>query len=181
MHADARRCTPMHEVYLFNPPPFKGGVGGGWGRAIVMNRRNADPPSILPCKGGRFFTTLREVFPHPSQGAKDGAPDTQHSLAPGQYVRPHRRRSLGLLSALVQRRIRCELSGVAKFLNVVLSGVNTSKRVLLLYENPETQGLSKTAHRAVAHQPADQRLTKHERNRERQRKSAGLVTRTDQR
>ena len=42
------------------PPPFQGGVGGGWGRAIVMNRRNADPPSIPPCKGGRFFPTLRQ-------------------------------------------------------------------------------------------------------------------------
>ena len=177
------------------PPSSREGLGeGGDARWSWIDETPTPPQSPLaggevfpyPSPGfslpfARFFTTLREVFPHPSQGAKDGAPDTQHSLAPGQYVRPHRRRSLGLLSALVQRRIRCELSGVAKFLNVVLSGVNTSKRVLLLYENPETQGLSKTAHRAVAHQPADQRLTKHERNRERQRKSAGLVTRTDQR
>ena len=45
---------------LFYPPPFKGGVGGGWRRAMVMNRRNANPPSIPPCKGGRFFPTLRK-------------------------------------------------------------------------------------------------------------------------
>jgi hypothetical protein len=27
---------------------------------MVMNRPNTDPPSIPPCKGGRFFPTLRK-------------------------------------------------------------------------------------------------------------------------
>ena len=41
----SHRCliTPLLGQSCY-PPPFKGGVGGGWGHAIVMDRPNANPP-----------------------------------------------------------------------------------------------------------------------------------------
>ena len=70
MHPDAPRCTKS----IFLPPSLQ---GRGWGRVATRDchgSTNRQPPLNPPRQGG-------EVFPHPSQGAKDGAPMLGRSVA----------------------------------------------------------------------------------------------------
>jgi hypothetical protein len=93
--------TPFsgRELSPFYPPPSEGGAGGGWRRAIVMNRPNAYPPLNPPLQGGEVLPLRRAgapslpMVPHPC-GARvgDGSTKTLRRLpCPSPTLRLRRR------------------------------------------------------------------------------------------